>query len=155
MHHDGIPNILAKNLKRFRKALGITQEKMAEKANISSGFVKQIETCRTWIGPDTLDQLAQALGCQPWELLKKPGDEMSSVASPTTPYTASHGVSPQEIANLILAYCAAPVELRDSTRRQLSAAGRRQSTEELLRDLEAEAANLLPQPSPALKKTKS
>ena len=53
--------ILSINIKKQREVLGISQEKLAEKARISTNMVKDIEGCRTWISDKTLIKLAFAL----------------------------------------------------------------------------------------------
>ena len=41
--------------------LGISQEKLAEKAEISANMMRDIEGCRTWVSDKTLIKLAFAL----------------------------------------------------------------------------------------------
>jgi ribosome-binding protein aMBF1 (putative translation factor) len=53
--------ILSVNIKKQRENLGLSQEKLAEKAGISTNMVKDIEGCRTWISDKTLVKLAFAL----------------------------------------------------------------------------------------------
>ena len=53
--------ILALNIKIHRNLLGMSQEKLAEKAEISVNMVKDIEGCRTWVSDKTLVKLASAL----------------------------------------------------------------------------------------------
>jgi len=52
---------LSMNIKKRRELLGISQERLAEYAEISSNMVKDIEGCRTWISDKTLIKLADAL----------------------------------------------------------------------------------------------
>jgi transcriptional regulator with XRE-family HTH domain len=60
--------ILAANLKKQRMILGITQEKLAESAEISTNMVNDIEGCRTWVSDKTLIRLARALQTEIWRL---------------------------------------------------------------------------------------
>jgi transcriptional regulator with XRE-family HTH domain len=60
---------LSENIKRHRENLGITQEKLAEKAGISANMVNDIEGCRTWISDKTLVNLAAALQVETYRLL--------------------------------------------------------------------------------------
>ena len=53
--------ILSLNIKKHREILGISQEKLAEKAEISTNMIKDIEGCRTWVSDKTLIKLAFAL----------------------------------------------------------------------------------------------
>jgi transcriptional regulator with XRE-family HTH domain len=63
--------VLSANLKRKRMILGITQEKLAEKAEISTNMVNDIEGCRTWVSDKTLVRLAAALQTDVWSLFLK------------------------------------------------------------------------------------
>jgi len=61
--------ILAGNLKRHRKILGLSQEKLAEMASISWQTVNSIECHRTWVSDMTLQNLADALKIETFQLL--------------------------------------------------------------------------------------
>jgi transcriptional regulator with XRE-family HTH domain len=61
--------LLSKNIKSQREKLGLTQEKLAEKAGISAGMMNDIEGCRTWISEKTLIMLSSALEVEPFRLL--------------------------------------------------------------------------------------
>ena len=54
--------------------MGISQEKLAELADISVQMVKGIEGRRTWVSDTMLEKLAQALGVSAFQLLI-PADE--------------------------------------------------------------------------------
>jgi transcriptional regulator with XRE-family HTH domain len=56
-----IRKILSTNIKNHRELLCLTQEKLAEKAEISSNMVRDIEGCRTWVSDTTLINIAIAL----------------------------------------------------------------------------------------------
>jgi len=61
---DKSPNlrkILASNIKKRREKLGITQENLAAKSEISAAMMNDIEGCRTWISDKTLINLSSAL----------------------------------------------------------------------------------------------
>ena len=62
--------IVAKNVRKFRKKLGLTQERLAEKADMHWTYVSGIERCQYNISLDNIVRLAQALGRRPYELLK-------------------------------------------------------------------------------------
>ena len=64
-----IRKILSFNLKKYREKLSLSQEKLAEKAEISTMMVKDIEACRTWISDKTLESLASALKTDIYRLL--------------------------------------------------------------------------------------
>jgi transcriptional regulator with XRE-family HTH domain len=61
--------ILAANLKTQRKILGLSQEKLAEMANLSWQTVNSIECRRTWVSDATLERLASALKVDTYQLL--------------------------------------------------------------------------------------
>jgi transcriptional regulator with XRE-family HTH domain len=60
--------ILASNIKKQREKLGITQENLAEKADISAAMMNDIEGCRTWISDKTLKNLSSALNIDTYRL---------------------------------------------------------------------------------------
>ncbi|MDR1804182.1 MAG: helix-turn-helix domain-containing protein [Treponema sp.] len=61
--------ILAANLKEQRKTLGLSQEKLAEMADLSWQTVNSIECHRTWVSDKTLETLADALKIESFQLL--------------------------------------------------------------------------------------
>jgi transcriptional regulator with XRE-family HTH domain len=63
-----IRETLAKNLKEHRRKRGISQEKLAELADISTHFVAMIELSRKFPGPETLERLVAALDIETYEL---------------------------------------------------------------------------------------
>jgi transcriptional regulator with XRE-family HTH domain len=52
---------LSLNIKKQRKILGLTQEKLAEAANLSPQTINDIEGCRMWVSDKTIVKLAQVL----------------------------------------------------------------------------------------------
>jgi transcriptional regulator with XRE-family HTH domain len=67
-----IRDILALNLRLRRKALGLSQEELAHRAQIDRTYVSALERSLYAAGIDVLDRLATALGVEAAELLKKP-----------------------------------------------------------------------------------
>ena len=63
-----IREILALNLKEYRRKSGFTQEKLAEKAGISANYLSMVEISRKFPTPEMLDRLAQALNIQTFQL---------------------------------------------------------------------------------------
>lgn len=56
-------------VRRRRKDAGLSQVDLAERAEISSGYLSQIETgARPSVGPTTWKQLAAALNCSAAEI---------------------------------------------------------------------------------------
>jgi len=63
-----IREVLANNIKEYRRKCGFSQDKLAELASISSQYLATIETCRKFPTPEVLDSLAEALGIETHEL---------------------------------------------------------------------------------------
>ena len=76
----GIRGILARNVKTARGRLGISQEALAERAELSKPHISDIENGRKWPSADALEQLAEALVLEPFMLLRPP--EYSSDVDP-------------------------------------------------------------------------
>ena len=60
--------ILAVNIKKQREKLGITQENLAGKSDISAAMMNDIEGCRTWVSDKTLKKLSCALEIDTYRL---------------------------------------------------------------------------------------
>ena len=63
-----IREVLANNIKEYRRKCGFSQDKLAELASISSQYLATVETCRKFPTPEVLDRLAEALGIKTYEL---------------------------------------------------------------------------------------
>ena len=63
-----VKEILAQNLKKHRKRLGITQPELAERAGLSTHYLGMIEVGRNFPTADVLERLAAALGIKSNEL---------------------------------------------------------------------------------------
>lgn len=70
-----IQSTLVKNIRAFRKAKGWNQDDLAEKTGYSTGFIKQIETGRSWVSPESLDKLCTALEVSCDKLFSIEGEE--------------------------------------------------------------------------------
>jgi transcriptional regulator with XRE-family HTH domain len=70
-----IRRVLAGNIKKYRKKLGYTQEKLAEKADLSAQTLNDIEGCRRWVSAVTMTKLAKALHIAEYQLLVPEGGE--------------------------------------------------------------------------------
>lgn len=64
---------MAKNLRRARHDRKLTQEELAERAGVSSRYVGAIERADVSASVTVLGQIADALGVEPSELLKRSG----------------------------------------------------------------------------------
>jgi transcriptional regulator with XRE-family HTH domain len=67
-----IRDILARNIKEYRRKNGFSQEKLAEKAGISTQFFAMIEVSRKFPTPDVLDRVAKALDIATYQLFAIP-----------------------------------------------------------------------------------
>ncbi|MDR1893956.1 MAG: helix-turn-helix transcriptional regulator [Spirochaetales bacterium] len=66
---EPIRKVLAGNIKKYRTNFGYTQEKLAEKADLSAQTLNDIEGCRRWISSKTITKLAKALNIAEYQLL--------------------------------------------------------------------------------------
>ena len=65
-----VRNLLSKNIKRYRRQKGWSQALLAEKMDISTSYLSDIETKRGWVSPFSLAKLANALEIEVFELFK-------------------------------------------------------------------------------------
>ena len=72
-----IRNIIAKNVRKYRKLNLLTQEELAEAAEVSNTYIANIECGQTWISDKTLEKIANALHLEEY-LLFIPETEISS-----------------------------------------------------------------------------
>jgi len=63
-----IKEILARNLKKNRRRLGITQPELAERAGLSTHYLGMVEIARNFPSADVIERLATALGIKSNEL---------------------------------------------------------------------------------------
>ncbi|KAA2211214.1 helix-turn-helix domain-containing protein [Teichococcus oryzae] len=67
-----IREVLASNLRRSRKAAGLSQEELAHRANIDRTYISALERCVYAASIDVVGRLAQELGVEPADLLRRP-----------------------------------------------------------------------------------
>ena len=60
-----IRQILADNMKVYRRKRGFSQVKLAEQANVSAQYIAMIEMCSKFPKPEMLERLAKALDIEP------------------------------------------------------------------------------------------
>jgi len=65
---EKIRQILAQNIKNRREILGLSQEKLAESADLSVQTINTIEGCRMWISDKSITRLAKALNVEIFQL---------------------------------------------------------------------------------------
>lgn len=61
--------LLGKRISRMRKKAGLTQEKLAEKINISTTHIGLVETGKRRLSLKTLQKVASAIGVKARDLL--------------------------------------------------------------------------------------
>ena len=61
--------VFSDNVKYYRKLLGISQEKLAERSNLSTNYVGSIESRARRVNIDTIEKLAVGLQIEPSKLL--------------------------------------------------------------------------------------
>jgi transcriptional regulator with XRE-family HTH domain len=61
--------LFGQTLRRLRDDRGLTQEKLARAANLTTSFVSEIERGVTMVSLNTILKLAQGLACSPADLL--------------------------------------------------------------------------------------
>jgi len=66
---SNIRKILAENIKEKRRNKGLTQEKLAEKANMSLQYLAMLELAHKFPSGVMLERLAKALDIETYELL--------------------------------------------------------------------------------------
>ena len=69
--------VLASNMKYYRKILGISQAKLAEKANITDNYIALVETGKRFPSVKMLEQIAKALERDTLELFSPKQDNLS------------------------------------------------------------------------------
>ena len=69
MSSEELQELFSANLKSARNRANLSQMKLAEKANLSVGYICDLESKRRWGTPETFSKLAQALGINAYELL--------------------------------------------------------------------------------------
>lgn len=70
---------LGKNIKFYRKQKKLTQEQLAEKIDLSVGFIGQIERGVTKMSLDTLIDICESLDCSAGDLLDHSQEIHSSI----------------------------------------------------------------------------
>jgi len=60
---------IGENIRKFRKKRGLTQERLAEKANLHSVYISQVERADRAITIETLLKIAKALGVRVSDLV--------------------------------------------------------------------------------------
>jgi len=67
-----IREVLALNLRKYRQAQGLSQEELAHRADIDRTYISAIERSVYAASIEVVDRLAQALGIEAADLLRRP-----------------------------------------------------------------------------------
>ena len=70
MNEESLRNLLSWNIKRYRQRKGWSQARLAEKMDISTNYLSDIESKRGWVSAFSLVKLANALEIEVFELFK-------------------------------------------------------------------------------------
>ena len=69
-HNNSLRAIFARNLRSLRLAKGLSQETLAELAELHRTYVSSVERCERNITLDSVERLANALGVKAIDLLQ-------------------------------------------------------------------------------------
>lgn len=67
-HPPYIQELLSKNIRKVRKELGISQQKLAELSEVSTNYIGEIEIARKFPSANTLQKISYATGLKPYQL---------------------------------------------------------------------------------------
>ena len=67
-----VKEIIGRNIRRHREALGVRQGALAQQLSITPSALSQIETGKTDISVDRIEQIAKALNLSFYELMTTP-----------------------------------------------------------------------------------
>ena len=73
-----IVRVFGSNLKRYRTALGLSQEAFAEKCGLHRTYISAIECYRRSIALENVQRIADALEIEPDKLFMEDKDELHS-----------------------------------------------------------------------------
>jgi transcriptional regulator with XRE-family HTH domain len=76
-------DVFAANLRRWRYEKGLSQEDLADRANINRTYISKLETGQTYAGLEIIGKLADVLEIEPAELLQAPLKKGRRRANPT------------------------------------------------------------------------
>lgn len=70
-----IREILAANLKRYRRERGLSQEELAHLAKIDRTYISSLERCQYAASIEVVDRLAKVLGVEAADLLVRSNED--------------------------------------------------------------------------------
>ena len=94
---ENLRSLFSQNIKKYRQRKGLSQEKLAEKMEISTNYLSDIERKKGWVSPFSLAKLANALGVEVFELFRPeetvPADVIETVNQCLEDFSASLKIS--------------------------------------------------------------
>jgi transcriptional regulator with XRE-family HTH domain len=69
-----VQEILAENIKLARKRMGISQMRLAELCELSTGYIGDIELGKKFPSAENFERLSEALGLRPYQLIYEAED---------------------------------------------------------------------------------
>lgn len=66
----GIREVFAANLKRYRRAAGLSQEELAHRAGVDRTYISALERCQYAASIDVVARLSQELGIAASDLIR-------------------------------------------------------------------------------------
>ena len=66
-----IREVFAANLRRYRRAAGLSQEELAHRAQLDRTYISSLERCVYAAGIDVVDRLARELGVEAADMLRR------------------------------------------------------------------------------------
>lgn len=67
----GIREVFAANLKRYRRAAGLSQEELAHRADVDRTYISALERCQYAASIEIVDRISRELGTEPANLLRE------------------------------------------------------------------------------------
>jgi transcriptional regulator with XRE-family HTH domain len=78
-----VRTLFSNNLRRLRALQNISQLSLANQAGLTHNFINDIENCKKWVSPQTIEKLAAVLQVEPYQFFlpeyKINGDDFFSV----------------------------------------------------------------------------
>ena len=96
-------NIVGENLRKIRRKMGLTQEEVALRSNLSQGYITQLENGKRRFTQKSLEQIAKALNVPLINFFKKDEKEADRVREEVSEYKCRSGRTPskKEILSLL------------------------------------------------------
>jgi transcriptional regulator with XRE-family HTH domain len=69
-HKGPLRDVLARNMRRLRAVRGLSQEALAAESDINRTYLSSVERSERNVSIDNIERIAEALGTEPWKLLK-------------------------------------------------------------------------------------